>query len=98
AKYPAIRITRPTTTGAITQAHPSRPRYGPSVPTFVVGFNPGGRIVIFLRAIALECTRAVAAGCDTRPSAHLTGRLRAGVIASVRAGRGNRCGSTDRRA
>ena len=33
----------------MTQASPSRPRYGPSVPTFVVGFNPGGRIVIFLR-------------------------------------------------
>src|SRR3954468_19111899 len=39
-------------TGAITHASPSRPRYGPRVPTFVVGFRPGGRIVIFLRAIA----------------------------------------------
>src|ERR1044072_5160657 len=39
-------------TGAITHARPSRPRYGPSVPTFVVGLRPGGRIVIFLRAIA----------------------------------------------
>src|SRR5829696_7348806 len=30
-------------TGAITQARPSRPRYGPSVPTLVVGLRPGGR-------------------------------------------------------
>src|SRR5215207_2363471 len=29
-------------TGAITQARPSRPRYGPSVPIFVVGLRPGG--------------------------------------------------------
>src|SRR5262245_26937168 len=41
----------PTTIGAITHARPRRPRYGPSVPTFVVGFRPGGRIVILLRAI-----------------------------------------------
>jgi hypothetical protein len=33
----------PAISGAITQGSPSRPRYGPSVPTFVVGFNPGGR-------------------------------------------------------
>ena len=40
----------PATSGAITHASPSRPRYGPSVPTFVVGFRPGGRIWSFLRA------------------------------------------------
>ncbi len=43
AKYPATTITMPATTGAITQAKPSRPRYGPNVPTFVVGLRPGGR-------------------------------------------------------
>src|SRR5262245_33093186 len=36
-------MTAPATIGAMTQARPSRPRYGPSVPTFVVGFSPGGR-------------------------------------------------------
>ena len=39
-------MSAPTTIGAITQARPSRPRYGPMVPTLVVGFRPGGRIVI----------------------------------------------------
>jgi hypothetical protein len=40
---PATTITMPATRGATTHASPSRPRYGPSVPTFVVGFRPGGR-------------------------------------------------------
>ena len=47
-----MTMSAPTKTGAITQARPSRPRYGPRVPTLVVGLNPGGRIVIFLRATA----------------------------------------------
>jgi hypothetical protein len=49
---PATTITTPATSGAITQASPSRPRYGPSVPTLVVGFKPGGR----------NCTRFLATG------------------------------------
>jgi hypothetical protein len=38
-----MTITTPATIGATTHARPSRPRYGPSVPTFVVGLRPGGR-------------------------------------------------------
>ncbi len=40
---PAITMITAMMSGAITQARPSRPRYGPRVPTFVPGFNPGGR-------------------------------------------------------
>ncbi len=40
---PATTMITATTNGAMTHAIPSLPRYGPSVPTFVVGFRPGGR-------------------------------------------------------
>jgi len=87
-RKPAITITAPATIGAITQAIPSRPRYGPSVPIFVVGLRPGGRNRNRFLAIAVASISAGAA--HVRSLSRVRRRIGASVVVPIRRSRASR--------